>query len=128
MQCWAAIASALMVLSTACNSTPPVRVSKIHLEPDPLWAEALIRLGNAAERMAARLDAMYGQPFEPGEFVPACKKLVEDLIDFLDLFEPTAQPADLSSYLTSQAEADMLLAQWQRNRVLPPHLRLEDDR
>jgi hypothetical protein len=97
--------------------------------PDPLWAQALIRLGNATERMASRLEALYGEPMEPGNFVPACRQLVQDLIDFLDLFETEeiAQPCDLSSYLSSQAEADMLLAQWQLNRVLPPHLRLEDE-
>jgi hypothetical protein len=29
---------------------------------------------------------------------------------------------------TAQQEADLLLAQWQANRVLPPHLTLEGDR
>jgi hypothetical protein len=54
-----------------------------------------------------------------------CRQLAQDLIDFLDLFEAEeiAPPLDLSS----QAEADMLLAHWQANRVLPPHLRLETD-
>jgi hypothetical protein len=53
-----------------------------------LWEQALIRLGNATERMAAKLEALYGKPMEPGNFVPTCRQLVQDLIDFLDLFEP----------------------------------------
>ena len=99
---------------------------KIHPDeyPDPLWAQALIRLGNATERMAAKLEQLYGKPIEPGSFVPTCRQLVQDLIDFLDLFEveEATPPPDLSS----QAEADALLQQWQANRVLPPHLRLEE--
>ena len=56
---------------------------------------------------------------------PTCRQLVQDLIDFLDLFEvEELSPAPT----TSQQEGDMLLAQWQANRVLPPHLRLEGDR
>jgi hypothetical protein len=100
---------------------------KIYIEghPDPLWAQALIRLGNATARMSARLEALYSKTIEPGSFVPTCRQLAQDLIDFLDLFEAEeiAPPLDLSS----QAEADMLLAHWQANRVLPPHLRLETD-
>src|SRR5262249_28482528 len=117
-----------MAEADSVHSTPPLSTSKIHTDeqPDPLWAQALIRLGNAAERMANRLEELYGKPIEQGNFVPTCRQLVQDLIDFLDLFESeeTVQPHDLSSHLSSQAEADMLLAQWQANRVLPPHLRL----
>jgi hypothetical protein len=121
-----------MAKADSVHSTPPLSTSKNYPEeqPDPLWAQALIRLGNATERMAAGLEALYGRPIEPGAFVPNCRQLVQDLIDFLDLFEPeeTALPLDLSSRLSSQTEADMLLAQWQANRVLPPHLRLDEDR
>ena len=66
------------------------------------WAQALIRLDNATERMAPRLEALYGKPVEPGAFVPTCRQLVQDLIDFLDLFEaeePTPAPT------TAQQEA-----------------------
>ncbi|MET3225080.1 hypothetical protein ABIE85_002109 [Bradyrhizobium diazoefficiens] len=60
----------------------------------PAWHQAIIRLANASERVAFRLEAFMGTPIDGGMACHA-RELVKDLIDFLDQLEadPDLEPS-----------------------------------
>ena len=51
---------------------------------------------------------------------PDIRDLIAQLLDLIDSFDTVVPP------LSPQARADALLAEWDRNRHLPPALRLSD--
>lgn len=53
----------------------------------PAWHQAILRLANASERVAFRLEAMIGTPIDRG-MAQHARQLVKDLIDFLDQIDP----------------------------------------
>ncbi|GAA0004399.1 hypothetical protein BDS110ZK4_24190 [Bradyrhizobium diazoefficiens] len=59
----------------------------------PAWHQAIIRLANASERVAFRLEAFMGTPIDGG-MARHARELVRDLIDFLDQLEadPDLEP------------------------------------
>ncbi|QOZ52881.1 hypothetical protein [Bradyrhizobium sp. CCBAU 53338] len=60
----------------------------------PAWHQAIIRLANASERVAFRLEAFMGTPIDGG-MARHARELVKDLIDFLDQLEadPDLEPS-----------------------------------
>ena len=52
----------------------------------PAWHQAIIRLANASERVAFRLEAFMGAPINGG-MARHARELIKDLIDFLDQLE-----------------------------------------
>jgi len=59
----------------------------------PAWHQAIIRLANASERVAFRLEAFMGTPINGG-MARHARELIKDLIDFLDSLEadPDLEP------------------------------------
>jgi hypothetical protein len=59
----------------------------------PAWHQAIIRLANASERVAFRLEAFMGTPINGG-MARHARELVKDLIDFLDQLDadPDLEP------------------------------------
>jgi hypothetical protein len=56
----------------------------------PKWGEAVLRLAEATERVAAKLDEMPGTATD-AHYIPKARELAKSLIDFLDGLEDTDQ-------------------------------------
>jgi hypothetical protein len=61
----------------------------------PAWHQAIIRLANATERVAVRLECWMATPGGDDNFVRAARDLAEVLIDFLDAVDgdPDLEPS-----------------------------------
>jgi hypothetical protein len=81
-----------MAKADSVHSTPPTNTSKIQplevfdnlaMAVPPKWGDSILRLAEATERVAAKLEELPSDPADP-RYIPKARELARTLIDFLD--------------------------------------------
>lgn len=71
----------------------------------PAWHQAILRLANASERIAAQLEEWNGARLDR-RVAPQARELIEDLIHFLDTLDPDPDLEPSLAIYSSYREAD----------------------